>query len=80
MPSRARTIDACNRDAARALLEANFTPRPVFRMGFDAHVRTWRRHMQRRVYVAYHTDSAFAAAIDARVAADRALPMPRSCA
>lgn len=49
-----------------ALIDAAFHDGPVFRMGFDAHVRRWRAHVSREVWKLYHTDDAFAHDYDMR--------------
>jgi hypothetical protein len=63
-------------DRKARLLTAAFANGPVFRMGFDAHVRTWRRHTQSEASFAYLSDPTFAAQCDARTAELRNLPMP----
>lgn len=50
--------------AARSLIEAAFHEGPVFRMGFDAHVRKWRAYVGRTVFVRYHTEREFQEAYD----------------
>lgn len=59
-----RLLDDLDRDA------------PIFRMGFDAHVRRWSKAIQRETWEAYHTVPEFAAAYDKRRAELRALPLP----
>lgn len=59
-----------------ALLDAAFMPRPVFRMGFDAHVKAWGDAVSRECFVRYHTRSDFAAALERRRDALRAIPLP----
>lgn len=73
-----RTAQRARMDAyaAKALLDAAFSPRPIWRMGFDAHVRDWRRHVSRECFLSYHTDSAFARAHDARRDELRSMPLP----
>lgn len=55
------------------LIAFGFRRPPVFRMGFDDHVRQWVRAMRRRLWLAYHTDPAFAAEFDAQEEAMRRL-------
>lgn len=64
--TRARTIAACHADATRALLAAIFHEGPVFRMGFDSHVRAWKRHVARAGVRRFNTDPAFRAAYRAQ--------------
>lgn len=52
--------------AAKNLIEAAFHEGPVFRMGFDAHVRKWKAHVGRTVFVKYHTEREFQEAYDSR--------------
>lgn len=49
------------------LISAAFTDRPVFRMGYDAHVKAWTRAVSRECWVRYYRDAEFAAAYDARL-------------
>ena len=51
-----------------ALMAFAFRERPVFRMGFDRHVRQWDAAMRRRLWNRYWRVPEFAAAYDARVA------------
>lgn len=53
------------------LMAFAFLPRPVFRMGFDAHVKAWDKEMRRKLFVRYYSDEAFAAQYDARVRENR---------
>lgn len=59
-----------------SLVAFNFRKWPVFRMGYDAHVRAWDKVMCRRVFDAYHADDAFRARIDRERDALRQVPMP----
>ena len=47
------------------LLQAAFHQPPTFRMGFDAHVKAWRAHVQRETVNAYYKVGDFARAFDA---------------
>jgi hypothetical protein len=59
------------------LLDAAFAyDAPTWRMGFDAHVKAWRKHISSECFAAYHASPAFAQAHDARIAEQRAQPMP----
>lgn len=58
------------------LLAAAFAEMPIFRIGYDRHVQAYRRHIGSEAYITYHTDPAFASAYEARVAEQRAMPMP----
>lgn len=62
-------------DADKALSFA-FAARPVFRMGFDHHVKRWRSAMQSDLWRLYCADPVFAARYDACVQAGRMVPMP----
>lgn len=48
------------------LLDAAFHQGPIFRQGFDAHIRTWRTAVQEQVWTEYWSDTGFRAAYDAR--------------
>ena len=67
----ARTQLACLRAAQAALIEQAFSPVPVFRMGFDAHVKAWRSEVGTTCIAWYHADPSFRAAYDARVFASQ---------
>jgi hypothetical protein len=59
------------------LLDAAFAYNPpIWRMGFDAHVRDWRRHISRECFARYYTSPGFAAEHDARLAEQRNTPLP----
>ncbi len=53
------------------LMAFAFRPVPVFRMGYDAHVRAWGKIMKRKLWDRYHADQSFAARYDARVCENR---------
>jgi len=48
------------------LLEAAFRDMPTFRMGYDHHVKAWRKATQREVWIAYYSNPTFAANYDER--------------
>ena len=58
-----------------ALMAFAFATRPVFRIGYDMHVITWRNHMRRALWKRYWSSTPFREAYDARVEASRR-PMP----
>lgn len=62
--------------AQRLLDDAFSYTAPIWRFGFDVHVRAWRKHVSRECFVSYHASPAFAAAHDARIAEQRSVPMP----
>lgn len=76
MNPRLRTIAACNQSAADGLLRDAFTPRPVFRMGFDHHVQRWMKDRRADLWRLYWADPVFAARYDACVQAGRMAPLP----
>jgi hypothetical protein len=78
MRSPTRTLESTLKAAFSdlRLLDAAFYEGPTFRMGFDAHVRAWKRAKQREVWVRYHSRPDFAAAYDSRVQAACATPLP----
>lgn len=65
-------IDLC----AKELIERAFAAGPVFRMGYDAHVKAYRACLGASCFTRYHTDQAFAYAYDARLAFERGRPLP----
>ena len=66
MPASIRTT-ARALDAAKAsLIEQAFHEGPLYRQGFDDHVRKWSKHVSARVFVLYHTEREFQEAYDAR--------------
>jgi len=48
------------------LLDAVFHAGPVFRMGFDRHVRAWATHAGRTAFIKFHNSPDFRAAYHAR--------------
>ena len=48
------------------ILTATFHEGPIFRMGYDAHVRDWRAAIQSESLIAFHRNSDFRAAYYAR--------------
>lgn len=69
MASAVRTEAACLSASLSKLMDANFHEGPIYRMGFDAHVRAWSKHVGLMAFRAYHHNPAFRAAYEARVAA-----------
>lgn len=49
------------------LLAFSFRKRPLFRMGYDSHVRLWDEAVRRAVWVKYWTEAEFQAAYHARL-------------
>ena len=64
MASAARTLHACLTHAQEQLLAAAFHEGPVFRMGFDSHVKAWDKYVQRETFVTYHKVGHFAQLYD----------------
>lgn len=48
------------------VIAAAFHQGPTFRMGFDQHVRAWRRVTDGQAWARYHRNPAFRAAYEAR--------------
>lgn len=61
MGSLTHTIAACDASAHQGLIAAIFHQGPVFRMGFDAHVRAWRQHTGGAALRAFYNDPDFRA-------------------
>lgn len=59
--------ESLRRDDEAALMTFAFRVPPLFRMGFDRHVRQWDKHMRRRLWRAYWNRPDFKSAYDARV-------------
>lgn len=58
------------------LMHFAFATRPLFRIGYDMHVRAWRSHMQEVLWHRYWSNREFREAYDTRVEARRRQPMP----
>lgn len=75
--TRLRTQLACLKAADADIMAFAFrTDVPVFRMGYDHHVRAWKNAMCRETWIRYHTRREFRDSYDARQRAMRELPLP----
>jgi hypothetical protein len=75
MASAARTAAVCLKAAEAALMAFAFRERPVFRMGYDAHVRAWDKAKRADLWTAYESRPDFARAYDTRMEAERRHPL-----
>lgn len=74
--TRQRTIAAIHRDIESDLMAFAFEKGPVFRMGFDHHVRRWQKAKQSQLWQHYWANPEFRHFYDAEVDLRRRWPMP----